>query len=288
MAGLFSNLVQRESLERFLRERLSEPLHLNLLSLPVALFGSTRSKVYFDLCARPHHAYGLLAAADRARGLGHERVTVIEFGVGSGAGLMNLCELGDRIGRETGIGFDIVGFDTGSGMPDALDYRDHPEFYQPRGIALPAPERLRAALPKNAELIIGPLRATVSEFDPRSPIGFASIDVNYYSCARDCLTVFTRAPHKYQPVVDLYLDDIGAAGHNEWCGELRAIREFSDAHETRRIARTNFLREQRLFKNASWISQFYSLYVLDHPARSIAVGQVQAAASTNPSLRLAL
>jgi len=287
MAGLISNLVQRESLERFLRDRLSEPLHLNLLSLPIALFGSTRSKIYFDLCARPQHAYGLLAAADRARALGYDRSTVIEFGVGSGAGLLNLCELGERVASETGIGFDIVGFDTGSGMPDALDYRDHPEFYELRSLSLQAPERLRAALPKNAELIIGPLRATVSEFDPRSPIGFVSMDVNYYSCARDCLNVFTRAAHKYQPVVDVYLDDIAAAGHNEWCGELRAVREFSDAHETRRIARTNFLREQRLFKNASWISQFYSLYVLDHPARSSAFAAAQPTVA-NPSLRLAL
>ncbi len=268
---VFSNLLERKTLERILRERLSEPLHLNLLSVPVALFGSTRAKIYFDLLVRQHHAYGLLQAADRAAALGDKRVTVIEFGVANGAGLMNLCRLAEPISKATGIGFDIVGFDTGRGMPVPLDYRDHPEFYESRRFPMQAPERLRAALPHNAELIIGPIRETVSEFDPRSPIGFVSIDVDYYSSTRDCLNVFTRQPQQYQPVVDLYLDDVYYAGHNAWCGEMRAIREFSDAHETRRIGPTNFLRESRLFKNATWISQFYSLYVLDHPARNTAL-----------------
>jgi hypothetical protein len=46
---LSRKLSERHVWERMLRERLAEPLHLNLLAIPVALFGSLRAKIY--LCA---------------------------------------------------------------------------------------------------------------------------------------------------------------------------------------------------------------------------------------------
>jgi hypothetical protein len=50
-----------------------------------------------------------------------------EFGVANGAGLLNMCEIAARVTRETGVGFRIVGFDAGTGLPQPIDYRDHPE-----------------------------------------------------------------------------------------------------------------------------------------------------------------
>src|SRR5215217_2025901 len=90
-------LGERRIWERILRERLSEPLHLNLLSLPVGLFGSFRSKVYWDLVVRQQHAFGLLNAADKARELGIHHLTAVEFGVANGAGLLNICDIAKRI-----------------------------------------------------------------------------------------------------------------------------------------------------------------------------------------------
>ena len=48
-------------------ERLSEPLHLNAISAFVALFGSFRRKVEYDLVLRPQNAFGILKAADSAK-----------------------------------------------------------------------------------------------------------------------------------------------------------------------------------------------------------------------------
>jgi hypothetical protein len=45
------------------------------MSVFVALFGSVRAKIYFDLCVLQHHAFGLLSAADAARENGYDRVT---------------------------------------------------------------------------------------------------------------------------------------------------------------------------------------------------------------------
>src|SRR3954462_5615339 len=47
-----------------------------------------------------------------------------ELGVGSGTGLLNLCEIAARVTAETGVAFELVGFDTGRGMPRPRDYRD--------------------------------------------------------------------------------------------------------------------------------------------------------------------
>jgi hypothetical protein len=93
MALLTSLLRRRDIWKRIAVERLTEPLHLNAIALGVALAGSTRAKVAFDVLVRQQHAYGLLDAADDARRHGLRRVTVVELGVGGGAGLLNICDL---------------------------------------------------------------------------------------------------------------------------------------------------------------------------------------------------
>lgn len=289
---LMSKLGNKSGWERLFRERLSEPLHLNLMSLPVALFGSTRSKIYFDLIVRQQHAYCLLAAADQAKGLGLSAVTVIEFGVANGAGLLNICEIARKITDETGVNFNIIGFDTGAGMPPPVDYRDHPEFYQTGWFPMESPDRLRAALPSNAALIIGDLAETVPEFmrgvSQEAPIGFVSVDVDYYSSTVASLKIFEGEPRLYLPTTLLYLDDVQYAGHSEWAGEMLAVREFSESSEKRKIGRANFLRENRLFKRASWISHIYMLHVFDHPARHARLSDARPVVLGNVYLDLAL
>ncbi len=63
-----------------LYDRLVEPLHVNLISIFVALFGDLRRKIDFDLVLRKQHAYAMLNLADQAKSLGYERATIIEFG----------------------------------------------------------------------------------------------------------------------------------------------------------------------------------------------------------------
>ena len=63
--------------------------------------------------SRPDYLYGMLRAADVAKYFGKQCVTVIEFGVASGAGLLNMADLAPVVEKETGIGLRIVGFDTG-------------------------------------------------------------------------------------------------------------------------------------------------------------------------------
>jgi hypothetical protein len=287
---LVRKLFRRRVWRQIFLERLSEPLHLNLISLFVALFGGLRMKIFYDLCVRQQHAYGLLNAADAALSAGYKRVTAIEFGVASGTGLLNICKLADRITKETGVAFDIVGFDNVSGMPPLRDYRDHPELYQPGWYPMTSPEALKAALPKNATLLLGDIAQTVGEFiarhDKASPIGFVSVDVDYYWSAVECLKCLRAAPEHYLPAVTMYFDDVGGAAHNPWCGELLAIREFNAENEMRKIAPINFLRETRLFRNAAWIPKMYLCHVFDHQNRFEVLRNYGHVAMGNPYLNI--
>ena len=271
MGYLLQKLQHKDVWERILRERLTEPLHLNCLSLLVWALGSYRAKIAFDLVVRQWNAYGILKAADHAKALGIRRVSVVEFGVAAGAGLMNMAEIARRVTRMTGVQFSLYGFDTGQGMPAPTDYRDHPDLYQQGECGMDV-VALRKALPANAQLVLGDLSDTVGPFirslSPREPIGYVSVDVDYYSSTVSALRLLTAHPEKYLPVTIMFFDDINDERHTSACGELLAIEEFNRAHQLRQIEAYRFLENSRVFRRADWIKHMYCLHVLDHPHRS--------------------
>src|SRR5450631_918628 len=57
-------------LGRVLYERFPEPLHLNILSIFVALFGSYKARIAFDLVVRQQYAFSLLKTAELAQAQG--------------------------------------------------------------------------------------------------------------------------------------------------------------------------------------------------------------------------
>jgi hypothetical protein len=260
-------------LGRVLYERFPEPLHLNILSIFVALFGNYKTKIAFDLVVRQQYAYSLLKTAELARGQGLTSVTVIEFGVAAGAGLVNICEISRKITKLTGVDFQIFGFDSGKGMPPARDHRDHPEIFSEGSFPLVNHSALMQALPPNARLILGDIEETLPPFlhklSANSPMGFVVIDVDYYRSAKECLNVFLGAADNYLPWTLVYLDDTGFESANPWAGELLAVREFNEENEMRKIHIFAGLRHKRLFKHTSWFDQIYLLHVLDHERRNV-------------------
>lgn len=262
---------ERRVLLKLFYERFTEPLHLNLIALFVLLFGSFRAKVAFDLVHRQHYAYLVLKAADTAAELGLDTVTILELGVASGMGMLNLAELAGHVTRETGVRINIVGFDSGEGMPPPRDYRDHPELYSSGDFPMEDPEVLLQGLAPSARVVIGDVTDTVPAFletlSPDEPIAAAVIDLDYYWSTRDALAVFAGPPNLYLPRVLCYVDDIGFENHNSWAGEMLALNEFNEQHPLRKFELYRFLRAQRVFKNASWLDKVFGLHVLDHPVR---------------------
>ena len=264
-------LFRPGQLRKVLVERGTEPIHLNLLSAIIAVCGTYRAKVDFDLVVRQQYAFPILYAADAAKQCGYKAVTIIEFGVAGGAGLLNMCRIAARTRAATGIEFRVVGFDTGKGMPAPIDYRDLPESFQAGDFPMDV-DRLRQALPEFAELVIGDIADTVPKFlqsiSHETPIAFVAVDVDYYSSARKALKVLAGAPQTYLPVVPVYLDDIGVDGSNPWTGELLAVEEFNRENRLRKIAPFTLLRSRRIFKNTQWIDRMFAAHIHDHALRS--------------------
>ena len=252
-------------------DRLTEPIHLNVLSLFILLFGPYRRKIDFDLIVRRHHAYGIMKCADYAKRSQIKTVSQVEFGVDSGAGILNIADIAEKVTKETGIKFNIYGFDTGEGLPEALDYRDHPDLYQYGDFPMNS-EMLSKYLPENVKLIIGNVKDTVEKFinniNINEPIGFVSFDLDYYHSTKNALRVFkAENPLKYMPITIIYIDDIDEEENNNYCGPLLGVNEFNCENDFRKIEHSRFLENARIFKRAQWIKKIYFLHVLDHPTR---------------------
>jgi hypothetical protein len=279
-------LSNKHSWKRLLYERLSEPLHLNGLSLFALVFGSLRLKIDFDLIMRQHHAYALLDAADQAKNLGYKQISVFEFGVAAGAGLLNLQGIARKVTAYTGVAIRVFGFDTGSGMPSPVSYKDHPELYQAGDFPMDFPG-LSKRLDSQTKLVLGPIIESLSNLNvdfADAPIAFISLDVDYFSSSVDALKLLEYAPSNYLPRVVIYLDDVEELSHNSVCGEEGAVREFTRQHPNRPIERHVFLRGHRLFKNARWIDHMYQCHILDHPIRNDLTPKRDRAVLKNPYL----
>lgn len=103
----------------------------------------------------------IVRAAEAARFFDLPAVTVYEFGVASGEGLINMLALSKLVTAETGVKFRVVGFDTGHGLPKVEGHRDHAELWAPGDFPMKARDRLMARLKGQAELVFGDIDATV-------------------------------------------------------------------------------------------------------------------------------
>ena len=79
-------LSQAHIRERVFYERLTEPFHLNIMSAFVAMFGSMRKKIAYDLVPMQHYAFGIAKASEFALRYGMAGVSLLEFGVAAGRG----------------------------------------------------------------------------------------------------------------------------------------------------------------------------------------------------------
>jgi len=264
------DLLDHRFWEKLLADRLGEPLHLNVASVFVKLFGGFRAKVAFDLLERRRYAMPLLQAADYARELGIAKIYVLEFGIAAGAGLVNLAWLARQTTEETGVAIEIVGFDAGVGMPPPKDYRDYPETIAEGDYPLPDKAALAKILPPGVRVIYGPVGETVRDFIAGldAPIGFAVLDLATYSSTVDALAALEGRPDLYLPMTMVYLGAVRIDNSNPAVGERLAVREFNERHPLRQIHPFTSVRDKRVFRRAAWLEQIHTLHVLDHATRS--------------------
>lgn len=254
-------------------ERLCEPVALNIISLFVYVFGDYSTKIDYDFdLLRPEYCFGVKDAFETAKKERAEKILLFEFGVASGRGFFKICEIANTLSKKYGIDYQVIGFDTGEGLPKIKDYRDHPEKY--RIGDYPSMGLKKATLPKKSKIYFGEIKDTIKDFAKESEfnkgkIGFISIDVDLYTSTVDTLDIFKLEASKYLSKVTLHLDDMRDTDHNEYCGELLAIREFNDLNLPRKICKMNQLRTKRVFKNASYLGRMYYVHIFDNKARQV-------------------
>ena len=247
-----------------------QPVALLLARVFIKFFGSTLQKEKFGVLHRNYYAYGMVRAAKIAKSLGKEKVTVCEFGVAEGRGLLNMIELAKQIEPAVGIKFRIVGFDSGTGLPGLQGYKDHPEQWVPGDFTMDK-ELLLAKIGNKAEIFFGDIGETSAKFlktaDPSCPIGFCSLDMDFYSSTKKALLCLTGKPECYTPAVSLYFDDIALFSCNKWCGELAAIEEFNAEYALRKIDIDRSLPGTRPVQTVYWYQRMFVGHILDHSLR---------------------
>ena len=212
----------------------------------------------------PNYRWGVLSSAAVAQVLGYERITVIEFGVAGGNGLIALEECAAQASDLSGVAIDVVGFDTGTGLPKPTDYRDLPQLWSEGDFAMDA-DALRRRL-HGAQLLLGPVAETVGGFieSGPAPIGFISFDMDMYSSTVDAFAVFEGSLDILMPRVVCYFDDIIAFSHSDFTGERLAITEFNERHALRKISRIYGLRFV-LDLQQWWTEHMYMAHFFEHP-----------------------
>ena len=221
-----------------------------------------------DDVPRPYYAYCIHKATLLAKSLGYSKISIIEFGVAGGNGLVNIEQHVTALSKEFDIQYEIYGFDSGKGLPHSENYRDL-KYVWKQGFYQMDYEKLAKTL-KVSRLVIGDIKETsstfISKFNP-SPIGSILIDLDYYTSTKNSFKIFDASPEYFLPRVYCYCDDIHGTGlraANEFTGELRAIKEFNEQNTTKKIAQELGLSWLRN-KPSRWNDQIFVYHDFNHP-----------------------
>ena len=215
------------------------PIRVQLAVLVMKKFklGGFRLRLRLDAVPYPAYAYGMLSAAIQAKEIGLTRISAIEFGVAGGNGMLAMQDLAKEIENETGVTFELFGFDSGSGLPLTSDYRDQLYFWSNGSFPMDI-VALRARLNRSV-LILGDVAETTTTFfniyNP-PPIGFMAFDLDYYSSTKSAFNIFNNIQDFFLPRVECYMDDVSSyevLSASTGTGVLRAIHEFNSESDTK-------------------------------------------------------
>ena len=269
----FASIREVGSINRILQNLICEPpLRLLIkaaLTNPVARRYAFEWAALFDALRYPPYALGLQTACKYACLAGAEGFTAIEFGVAGGNGLVELSKYAAKMSQRTGLKIKAAGFDSGAGLPQGTDYRDAPWLWNP-GDFPSTVDKLRLVLPTETELVVGQIQNMLPrwlEKKPRLPVGFVSVDVDYYSSTASILKTLGNVDVRcLLPFVSFYFDDVFRYLTPRCTGEFAALDEFNRSHDRRQFDRDDWLSEDRPFGNRLWLKRMYSLCCFDHPA----------------------
>jgi len=242
---------------------------LRSIALPLTrrfALGTVHHRVRYGGVDRPHYAYCVYQSAMLARRLRYRSISVIEFGVAGGNGLVALERHALEVSRALGIEIEVYGFDTGQGLPPPYDYRDLPYHWR-SGFFQMEQERLERRL-RFAKLVLGDIRETSGSFfsiHHPSPIAAVMYDLDFYSSTVAALNMLETEEGYRLPRIFCYFDDIIGSEvelYNDFTGVRLAIEEFNRSHAQMKFSKAYHLLARRWVEE--WYHQIYILHDFRH------------------------
>jgi hypothetical protein len=212
------------------------------------------------------YLWGSLHGAHLAKALEVDRISLVEFGVAGGNGLVALEKIAGHLEERLEVGVSVYGFDTGTGLPRPVDVRDCPNLFLEGGFPMDV-EALRRRL-ETAALMLGTVEETLPAFieGRPDPVAFISFDLDLYSSTKEALPVLAAQQDILLPRVHCFLDDIMGYTYGDHNGERLAVAEFNAEHEQRKVSLIYGLSHfvPRRCRNEEWVEKLYMAHILDH------------------------
>ena len=230
--------------------------------------GSFAKRLQYDIFPRPHYAFCVYHAARLAKCLGIKEISVLEFGVAGGNGLVALERVAEEVEKEFGVKIKVYGFDTGEGLPAPKDFRDLPYVWQAGFFKMDVPA-LKKRLSRS-ELVLGDVAVTVPEFlkGGHPPIGAVMLDLDYYSSTADALQLMESEYAGVLPRIYCYCDDVISNEYGGiYCdsvGQLGAIKDLNQKWKDRCLSQIAGFGVTRK-RPAAWNEQIYVGHFFMHP-----------------------
>ncbi len=192
---------------------------------------------------RPHYESLIYETSKNAIKLGFNEISVVELGVAGGNGIKSILKYKRKIEKILDIKINIIGFDTGTGLPNSDLKEDLPYFWKQgdyTNINLKDLEKEDSSI----KIYEGNISSTIDKYilENKIKIGLIFFDLDLYSSTKLFLDKIPALSEKklLLPRVFCYFDDLFVADYtlNDINGEPLAIKEFNNQFKKIKLGKT--------------------------------------------------
>ena len=192
---------------------------------------------------RPHYETLIYESSKNAIKLGYNEINIIELGVAGGNGIRSLVKYKKKIEEILEIKINIIGFDTGTGLPNTTLKEDLPFFWKQGDYT----NKNLSDLEKEDQCIKiyeGDISSTLDKFisETKNKIGLIIFDLDLYSSTKlflDKIPELSKG-NLLLPRIFCYFDDLFVADYclDDVNGEPLAISQFNKQFEDLKLGKT--------------------------------------------------
>jgi len=193
---------------------------------------------------RPHYETLMYESAKNAIKLGYNKIDVIELGVAGGNGIKSLLNYKKKIEKVLDIKINIIGFDSGSGLPIVNNKKDLPFFWKEGDYKNRNLDKLKK-IDDSLTIYEGNIANTINDYishNNKNKIALILFDLDLYTSTKIFLDNVIRLSENnfLLPRVFCYFDDLFIADYHldDTNGEPLAIKEFNDHYENLKLGKT--------------------------------------------------